>query len=245
MTETPTGLPASIEAAWGLRERPQKGPRPGLTLPRVVAAGVAVARAEGIDAVSMSRVAKELGAATMSLYRYISAKHELIELMVDSVYGDPPSIEPGEGWRAGISRWVWAIVDVYQRDPWIVQVPISGPPITPNSVAWGDNALRRLAGTGLGPAERLSVLLLVSNLVRGEMTLALQLAEVYRGPNAANMIDYGARLSRLIDERRFPAMSELVASGIFDGSDSEYDDLRFALDRVLDGIDVLIRSRAS
>jgi AcrR family transcriptional regulator len=244
MADTGTGLPASIEAAWGLRDRPQKGPRPALTLPLVVAAGVTVARAEGIGAVSMSRVAKELGAATMSLYRYVSAKHELVELMVDSVFGEPPPVEPGEGWRAGLARWVWAIVDVYQRDPWIVQVPISGPPITPNAVTWADNALRRLAGTGLSPGEKLAVTLLVANLVRGEMMLALQLAEAYHGPNADNLVDYGGRLSRLIDERRFPAMSEVVASGVFDQPDGEHDELRFALDRVLDGIEVLIRSRA-
>lgn len=243
-TGTGTGLPASIEAAWGLRDRPQKGPRPALTLARVVAAGVAVARTEGIGAVSMSRVAKELGAATMSLYRYVSAKHELVELMVDAVYGDPPPIGPDEDWRAGLGRWAWAVTDVYRRDPWIIQVPVGGPPITPNAVAWADNALRRLAGTGLDPAERLAVVLLIANLVRGEMVLALQLAEAYRGPNAGNLTDYGGRLSRLIDEERFPAMSEIVASGIFEQpDDGEYEDLRFALDRVLDGIEVLIRAR--
>ncbi|MFY1697388.1 MULTISPECIES: TetR/AcrR family transcriptional regulator C-terminal domain-containing protein [unclassified Solwaraspora] len=245
MTDTPTGLPASIEVAWGLRDRAQKGPRPALTLARVVAAGVAVARAEGIGAVSMSRVAKELGAATMSLYRYVSAKHELVDLMVDAVYGDPPPIAPDEDWRSGLDRWAWAVVEIYQRDPWTVQVPVSGPPITPNAVAWADNALQRLAGTGLEPGEKLAVVLLVANLVRGEMILALQLAEVSRGPAAGNMVDYGGRLSRLIDERRFPAMSEVVASGVFDGPGGEHDELRFALDRVLDGIEVLIHSRTS
>ena len=64
-------LPASIEAAWGLRERPHRGPKPGLSLARIVEAGVQVAEAEGLAAVSMSRVAAELGAAPMSLYRYV------------------------------------------------------------------------------------------------------------------------------------------------------------------------------
>ena len=66
-----TGLPATIAAAWGLRARPGKGPKPGLSLERIVAAAIRVATADGLAAVSMSRVAAELGAATMSLYRYV------------------------------------------------------------------------------------------------------------------------------------------------------------------------------
>ena len=62
-------IPASVAAAWGVRERPHKGPRPGLSLGRIVDAAVRVADAEGLDAVSMSRVAAELGTAPMSLYR--------------------------------------------------------------------------------------------------------------------------------------------------------------------------------
>ena len=71
-------LPASIKAAWGVGERPAKGPKPGLSLERIVGAAVDVAAAEGIGAVSMSRVAKELGSSAMSLYRYVSAKDELL-----------------------------------------------------------------------------------------------------------------------------------------------------------------------
>ena len=59
--ETESGLPASIEAAWGLRERPARGPKPGLSLERIVAAAVDLAASEGIAAVSMSRVARALG----------------------------------------------------------------------------------------------------------------------------------------------------------------------------------------
>ena len=85
-------LPASIEAAWGIRERPRKGPKPGLSLPRIVEAAISVAERDGLAAVSMSRVAAELGASTMSLYRYVSAKDELLMLMADAAYGAPPVI---------------------------------------------------------------------------------------------------------------------------------------------------------
>ena len=74
-----TGLPASIEAAWGVRTRPSKGPRPALSLERIVAAAVRVAAGDGLQAVSMGRVASDLGVSTMSLYRYVGAKDELLE----------------------------------------------------------------------------------------------------------------------------------------------------------------------
>src|SRR5215468_2656297 len=84
-------LPASVAAAWGVRDRPHKGPKPGLSLERIVAAAVQVADAEGLAAVSMSRVAAELGTAPMSLYRYVTAKDELLALMLDAAYGPAPT----------------------------------------------------------------------------------------------------------------------------------------------------------
>ena len=86
MSDADVELPESIELAWGLRERPGKGPRRSLTMRQVVAAGIRVAEADGLPAVSMSRVAGELGVGTMSLYRYVSAKSDLLELMADTAY---------------------------------------------------------------------------------------------------------------------------------------------------------------
>src|SRR5580658_7206567 len=100
------GLPGGVAAAWGVRERSHKGPRPALSLSRIVAAAVRVADTEGLDAVSMGRVAAELGAAPMSLYRHVSAKEELLRLMVDAAWGDSPGpLAPGatRGWCASRS----------------------------------------------------------------------------------------------------------------------------------------------
>src|SRR5689334_21730378 len=98
-------LPPAIELAWGRRPRPTRGPTPGLTLERIVGAGSKVAMTEGIGSLSMTRVAAELGVGTMSLYRYITAKDELLTLMVDTALGLPPEAPPGEDWRSGLARW--------------------------------------------------------------------------------------------------------------------------------------------
>ncbi|MBV9804034.1 MAG: TetR/AcrR family transcriptional regulator, partial [Solirubrobacterales bacterium] len=116
-------IPASLAAAWGLAGRPGRGPKPGLSVAQIADAGVRVAATEGLAAVSMARVARELGASTMALYRYVAAKEELLVLMVDTALGPPAPPEPHEQWRAALSRWSW---DYHQRltaHPWAVRVP--------------------------------------------------------------------------------------------------------------------------
>lgn len=169
-----TGLPASIEAAWGLRERPVKGPKPGLSLARIVDAAVAVAESEGLGAVSMGRVAKDLGASTMSLYRYVSAKGELYVLMQEAALGPPPplpALESGAGWREALRQWAWAQREVFHRNLWMLRIPVVGPPASPNSLAWWEQGLQALDGTGLSEREGVSVILLVAGFVRNESLL--------------------------------------------------------------------------
>jgi AcrR family transcriptional regulator len=251
--ETSTGLPASIEAAWGLRERPTKGPKRGLSLERIVEAAMKVAASDGLAAVSMGRVASELGVSTMALYRYVAAKDELLALMVDATWASPPAVPaPGESWRAGLARWAWAELEVYRRHPWVLRVPISGPPATPNQVVWLERGLRCLRDTGLAEGEKLSVMLLLTGFVRNWATLEADLAEAARAAKAAGAQDamsgYGRLLARLTDAERFPALHAVIEAGVLDqpGDSEDLDaEFVFGLERVLDGIEALVRARAA
>ncbi|MFF9893886.1 TetR/AcrR family transcriptional regulator, partial [Streptomyces albidoflavus] len=158
-----TGLPASVEAAWGLRGRPTKGPRPGIGVERIVDAAVRLAATEGLQAVSMGRVAKELGASTMSLYRYVAAKDELFILMQEAATGLPPedAPPPSAGWRARLAWFGHAYRGVLEANLWLLHIPISSPPATPNSVAWMEAGLDALDGTGLDEATKLGVMMLI------------------------------------------------------------------------------------
>jgi AcrR family transcriptional regulator len=250
MDDSGTGLPASIEAAWGLRARPSKGPKPGLSLDRIVQAAIKVAGSEGIEAVSMHRVATELGTKAMSLYRYVGSKDELLQLMVDAALGAPPEARPGEGWREGLSRWAWAEHERYRQHPWVLRVPISGPPFAPNQVAWVEQGLRWLRGTGLAEGEKMSVILLVTGYVRNQATIIADIdaAALAGGPATEEaMIRYGRTLSKLIDPERFPALSATIASGVLDEEDDDFGEVEFVfgLERVLDGIGALVRERAA
>lgn len=241
MSEDGTGLPASLEAAWGLRGRPPRGPRPGLSLERIVAAAVGVARAEGLAAVSMSRVATELGTAPMSLYRYVAAKDELLALMVDAAFGPPPA-GPDEGWRAALSRWAWAQRAAYQRDPWVLRIPISGLPSRPNEVAWFEQGLRSLAATGLDEAAKASVILLVTGYVRNAASIDADIARAVLASGKAPdewMASYARTLARLTGSGRFPAIERFLAAGVFDRADPPDTEFTFGLERIIDGIAVL------
>ena len=238
--DTESGLPASIEEAWGVRRRPRKGPKPGLDLERIVAAAVRVAGSEGLEAVSMSRVAAELGSSAMSLYRYVDAKDELLTLMVDAAFDTPvaPAAE-GEDWRAGLNRWAWTYHDALRRHPWVLRVPITAPPVTPNQIAWLEDGLRSLGGTGLTEPEKLSVILLVSGYVRNEATLAVDL-QAAAGPI---MPTWGRQIAALTDPERFPALHAALGSEAGARDDDPDEEFVFGLERVLDGIAALVASR--
>jgi AcrR family transcriptional regulator len=233
-------LPASLEAAWGRRARPAKGPKPGLSLERIVEAAVSLAQAEGIGAVSMARVAGELGSSPMSLYRYVAAKDELLALMVDAALGPVPPPGTDEDWRAGLTRWAWGYHDALRQHPWALQVPISGPAVTPNLTAWLDDGLQSLAATGLPEAQKLSVMLLLSGYVRNEATLAATLGAAQGGEI---MPAWGRLLARLTDPEDFPALHKALGSEAFAHDDEPDDEFVFGLDRVLDGIASLVSGK--
>lgn len=246
-----TGLPASFELAWGVRARPTKGPKRGLSLERIVAAAVELAEAEGLPAVSMQRVAKALGTSAMSLYRYVSSKDELLALMVDMAGGKPPRpADPNEGWRDGLSRWAWAYRDLLHRHQWAVRVPISGPPITPNQIAWLEDGLFALRDTNLLDVEKLRIILLISGYVRNDASLVADITNAAQmsGINLEKVMpNYGQLLLRLTDPDRFPALHQAIANGAFDEDEEKGENMTpefiFGLERILDGIEVLIRQR--
>jgi AcrR family transcriptional regulator len=231
-------IPPGVELAWGLREEGTRGPRRGLTLERIVDAGIDVAAAEGVGSLSMAKIAKRLGVGTMSLYRYVAAKDELLTLMVDSALGGPPPLPERGGWRAGLTAWCEGLRATYRRHPWGLRVPITGPPLGPNNVAWLDRALEAMADTGLSEQDKLSSVLLLSGFVRNEATLTADFAAASGREQV--MPGYGTLLSEITSADEFPALHRAIASGALDDEDDMDLEYRFGLTRVLDGIGELV-----
>ncbi|NBE51506.1 TetR/AcrR family transcriptional regulator [Streptomyces boluensis] len=244
-----TGLPASLATAWGLRERPLKGPKPGLTLERIVDAAVRVAASDGIGAVSMGRVAKELGASAMSLYRYVGAKGELYILMQEAVMPEPPAGSPSaDGWRAGLTRWARAQRAYFRANLWVLRIPVSGPPASPRSVEWMEYGIGALDGTGLDEGAKLGVVQLVGGYVRNSALLMsdLDAAMTASGSSPDEVLRrYHRTLTSLTDPDRHPAVTRLLESGALDPGTTEHSDEQdadfdFGLGCVLDGVEALI-----
>jgi AcrR family transcriptional regulator len=233
-------VPEVIAQAWGLREAAARGPKRGLSLDRILDAAIRLAATEGLGGLSMSRVASALGVGTMSLYRYVAAKDDLLLLMVDAALGVPPAdIAGAPDWRTGLTRWATGVRAAYRTHPWSLRVPISGPPLGPHNVAWLEAALQSLHGTPLPEEQKLSVVLLLSGFVRNEVTLTTDIAAASRG--RPMMMPYGAMLSRLTDARDFPALHRAIATGALDDDDDLDKEFEFGLACILDGVDALIR----
>ncbi|GAB2629897.1 TetR/AcrR family transcriptional regulator [Prescottella soli] len=230
-------LPRMVQLAWGLGEEGSRGPKRGLTLDEIVDAAIALADEEGVAALSMSRVAKRLGFTTMSLYRYVQSKDELLELIADRVVGSPPEIPADLGWREGLELWARAEYDVLMQHRWWLRLPITGAPFGPNNMAWLEAALRCLGSTGLPEPLKVKVALNVSVHVigRARFTADLQVD--------SESDSYSAVLSRVLDPARFPALLSAVRGGGFSEDDVEWQDadFRFALTLVLDGVERLVR----
>jgi AcrR family transcriptional regulator len=239
----------SLELLWGIEKKASRGPKPTLRVEQIARAAIEAADAEGLEALSMQRVAERLGFSTMSLYRYVASKDELIEVMLDVAGGEPPELDTAtEGWRPLLERWAWELLATYRRHPWMVRIALSGPPLGPNQIAWFEAGLRAISGTGLNQGEMISTILLVSVYVRSEARFTLEMvqAEQYTGvaPAAWGMA-YGRLLRTVVEADRFPTLFALMASGVFDEPNGNPDDdLEFGLQRILDGVEILIRRRS-
>jgi AcrR family transcriptional regulator len=238
-------VPSAIALAWGVHERPSPGPKRTLSLEQIVIAGTSIARSEGLAAVSMARVATEIGVSTMALYRYVASKDDLLELMVDSGLGQPPRLPPNTPWRSGLRAWAEGCRDAYRGDPWALKVPITGPPLGPNNVRWLEFGLSVLSETLLSAQQKLSTVLTLSAFVRGEETLRTDiLAHVTKTGQMPP--DYGQVLTLLIDPAHFPEVHKAITAGSL--SDDDPGDIgmnaefEFGLERILDGVEALVRA---
>lgn len=129
----------------------------------------------------------------------------------------------------------------------MLRIPISAPPATPNQLAWLEDGLHALRDTGLSEAEKLSAMLLVSGYVRNQATLTADLEAARRASAGADelMAGYGQTIARLIEPERFPALTRAIAAGVLDDDDYDPDaEFAFGLERILDGLDALVRRRA-
>lgn len=223
-------LPRGIALAWGVAANPQRGPKRELNIEGIVDAAVSIADADGLGAVSMASVASALGFTTMSLYRYVSAKDDLILLMQESGVGLPPlDIGEADNWRDGLTRWYRAALEMYLAHPWLLDIPIEGEPVTPNNLAWLDAGLAVLAQTPLDPSSRVAAVLMLSGHARWEAQI-VRFATAPPSPAIPPEM-----LAELVTPEQFPFLAPAIAAGAFSAESAS--PFEFGFLRILDGIE--------
>jgi len=224
------------ELLWGVPSGPRRGPRPTLTLAAIARAGIAIADAEGLDGLTMQRVAESLDVTKMALYRYVPGKAELVALMLEAAMGEPPPPPAGAGWRGQLDDWARQLFDRFRRHPWAHAATI-GPRLPgPNELAWLERVVTALTGTGLTGDEQLDVAVL---LVGHARNLAQHAPPPTDTPGPSQEAGFAALLRGR--EERFPALTAALRSTRGNGDQA----LDFGLARILDGIEALITARAA
>ncbi|KAA5826569.1 TetR/AcrR family transcriptional regulator [Saccharopolyspora hirsuta] len=226
-----------------LNRRSAPKPRPAVGVDRVgvVRAAIRLADAEGMSAVSMQRVAAQLGVAAMTLYRHVRSKDELVTAMVEAVFAEHSSSPRSADWRAQLEHQARQEWQLYQRRPWVLAVLASTrPPLAGAVLASVDRSMTALTGRGLDPRAALSTYLLVSGYVQGMALLVVAESQALRdtGVRAGTWWSSG-RLAGLVDSGRYPWLTEL-ATGELPGPEAVDGWFEFGLQRVLDGVAVFL-----
>lgn len=251
---TDVNIPVELRRLWRIPTDTRLGRTAELDVDQVVSAAVDMADRHGLDGVSLPKVAKALGFTTMSLYRHVGSKEELLTLMADAAFADFPDLQTDpRQWRPGLHDWARRLYELYDRRPWLVRIPILGPPAGPHQVAFMESGLRMLRHTGLAWLEKLGVMMLLTGWTRHAAQLAAELAT---GRESANLDQakfehaWSQSLTRLIEPDRFPETAALLNSGAFTpkrpGPTEATDrpDFDFGLERILDAVEVLIDTRS-
>ncbi len=222
-----------------------RGRRPRFVLADVVQAGITVALDGGLEALSMRRVAAELGVGAMSLYTYVPGRAELIDLMIDRAYGELDLPVAGMPWRAALDQYARQFWQLYLRHPWLLQTTSWRTPLAPHVLDAEEAGLRTLIDTPLTETQVVDFLGLVNSMVQGLARGAIAEAQE-RASSGQSWDDYWTSVSSFwqdwFDTDRYPVMTRVWNAGAFEKAS----DFESILERLLDAVEGSIaRARTS
>jgi AcrR family transcriptional regulator len=235
----------SLALLWDLDAARSRGPKPALTLDQIVATAIAIADAEGLEAVSMRRIGAALGVGAMSLYRYVPGKGELLDLMLDKILDIDPHGPPlGPDWRSAMRQMGMDMWALYTSHPWLPQVDQTRPVLGPNALAGLNLALAGLTDLPLSDAEKIQTIgaiesfaaaaaRLENNAVAAEQRTGMSSEEFWQAQEPV--------LTKALGSGRYPLIAALAEDAwAWTGKDL----FEFGLTRLIDGIGALVEQRS-
>ncbi len=240
----------SMQLLWGVQERPKRGPKPRLTVEEITLAAITLADSEGLEAVSMRRVGEQLGVTAMSLYSYVPGKAELLDLMVDRVYGEvPPALtgEPSDSWRDRVEHIARDARALYLRHQWLLQVATARPVLGPNAIARYDRWLRAIDGLGLSDLDMDLIVTMVGDYVHGSVRTAVEAAQAEQRTGMTDLQWWEAHaplLEKVVDWTLFPTATRVgeTVGELYQAPVDPERTFEFGLQRVLDGIELYLKN---
>ena len=212
---------------------------PAITREQVVRTAMAIADEEGSGALSMRRVATELGVATMSLYRHVPSKDDLVTQMIDTAFADHPFTSPPPAdWRPALEMAARRLWTIFRRHPWVAPVmSLTRPQVTPHPIAYGEWVMTALHRAGLDGYRIFQVHLTLFSHVRG-LAVSLEpevVAQQETGLTYDEFIDsQDAAFTALITSGAYPTFQAVAAASDFDlDLDEQFE---FGLRHLLDGL---------
>jgi AcrR family transcriptional regulator len=223
---------------WARPARSGRGPQPGVSLQQIARKAIEIADADGLDGLTMRALAKGLDRGTMSIYRYLNGRDDLLDLMFDEAIGEVPLVEH-RTWRAGLHWYGHTLRDLGIRHPWTVEFP-GGPFFGPRGIAFTEHVLGIL-----GRLEHLSIdeVMSATNMVASYANGAIRRDTAARTRLARMGLSYGEWMHmhgpyvrELVESGKYPNFSRLIrdAEQPHMTEDQGFED---GLERVLDGIE--------
>ena len=223
---------------WERLERPAPAPRAALTPHRIASMAVEIADTEGLDAITMRRLASELGVAPMAAYRYVSGKDDVMELMVDLVHGELEHSQ-ADGWRETMRALALRTRALMLKHPWLAQLsPQAAFALTPNRMAVAERSLTALDGLGLNADTMMAIVRTIDSYVHGATNAEITLNQLMEGRGWSSDDELKTGLAPqmiwLMGTGRYPTFQRYLLEGTH--KDDPQWQFETGLDYILDGI---------
>lgn len=238
MTDAEEEIRRSLKLLWGSEPARRRGRKSRVTSTEIIVAGIAMADREGLDGVSMRKVADEVGVTAMAIYSHVPSKAVLIDAMLDHVLAALTREQPPAGaWREQLAWTAHRAWTVYQAHPWALSVTMVRRPFGPNLLASLEVNLRIVSELRLRSDEMIGIINALDDYVHGALAwnLAASRSENESGISNPEWFQrHGQLVEQFADLDAYPILTSLWRAGQLTDHRSDFD---FGLQRVLDGIE--------
>jgi len=199
---------------------------------RVLDAAIRLADAEGIESLTMRRLAQELGVEAMTLYYYVSRKDEILDAIVDIVVGEIRLPSAGAGWKAAVRATAISAHEVLVRHPWAASLMLAPSRMRPARLRYMDGLLGSLRQGGFSAVMTHHAYHVLDSYISG-----FTLWEVHFQVDPDELPDFGATFLRELPAGEYPYLEEHVEQHLRGSEPEDGGEFQFGLDLILDGLE--------